>query len=626
MRSLMLFWRVVLEELSTWCRVSTDLDWKTVKARFEKEGDEFLTIALPTYAKDLETGLRVGKVGPELFRGFRKRGELPVFLGEFMDILFDRDTGLLHDVDEEDLPLFVDAIFAVRQLTLMFGKINKPCTPAREQRAIDSYIACEEELVQFENSVVANIENGDHSWNDHLASFRHISSWLFRDVFTRLDGDVYYSSVGRSHEHYSPLVPKHGPGITADRLLGNEKYDQVEWTRRLEEGGFPFGEYAIPNWRYNYLLDRVRFLEPGEERPVKVVLVPKTQKTPRVIAVEPTCMQYAQQAIAAALVEYLEDPSSGLRDMIGFTDQSPNQALAMWGSRDGDLATLDLSEASDRVSNLLVKEMFERWPNLSEAIQSSRSTTADVLGRRITLTKFASMGSALCFPVEAMVFLTIVFHGICTATGRPMGAKLMDEFAPRVRVYGDDIIVPVEFATSVVSSLELFGFKVNDHKSFWTGRFRESCGGEYYAGEDVTVTRVRREFPKQRADVSEVISTVALRNQFYAKGLWMTAKYLDEMVGEVLPHFPTVFEESSVVGRHTILWCEIQRMSEALQVPLVKGYVVDSLIPKSPISGEGALLKCLGKRGLQPFDDPRHLERQGRPDAVRLKLRWREPY
>jgi len=626
MKSLLLFWHTVLKELGTWCRVSTSKDWKTVLTRFVNEGDEFLTITLPTFARDFETSLELGEVGPDLFPGFRKKGKTPILFGRFMDLVFDRDTGRLNEVEHEELSRVVDAVFAIRQLTLMFAKIEKQCTPLREQAAIDSYFACEQELVRFENSIVEDILEGNPEWGNNLSSFRNISKRLFGEIFTQMDGEVYYNEVGSTRYQYGIRLPKHGPGTTADGLLGNEKYDQVEWTRRLEENGFPYGEYAIPNWRYYYLLDRVKFLEPGEERPVKVVLVPKTQKTPRVIAVEPTCMQYAQQALAGGFVEYLEDPKYGLLDMIGFTDQGPNQAMAMMGSLDGSLATLDLSEASDRVSNRLVEEMFEQWPNLNQAIQSCRSLTADVFGQEITLSKFASMGSALCFPVEAMVFLTVVWHGICTATGRSMNTALVKEYGNRVRVYGDDIIVPVEFATSVVESLELFGFKVNSRKSFWTGMFRESCGGDYYAGEDVSITRLRREFPTQRADVQEVISTVSLRNQFYANGLWKSAKHLDQIVEDTIKYFPTVWPDSSIVGRHTVLWYEIHRMSEALHSPQVKGYVVDSSIPKSKISGEGALLKCLAKKGLQPFEDARHLERQGRPESVRLKLRWKQPF
>jgi hypothetical protein len=611
MKSLLLFWREVLVELGTWCRVSTEEDFKTVFLRFEQEGDEFLTITLPEFGKDLERALDQGQVTPDLFVGFKKRQKLPIFLGGFMELLFNRATGQLLDVKEEDeLPLFVDSIFAIRQLTLMFGKIEKECTPERVSKAFNEYIECEQELTAFEKGLT----------NEDRSAFRHISSSLFREVLVAMDSDVYNNE----------LRPKHGPGSTADRLLGNEKFDQYEWTARLERI-FPFGEYAIPNWRYYYLLDRVQFLEPGDERPVRVVHVPKTQKTPRIIAIEPACMQYMQQAISQRLVDYLEADRIGsnrsiIRGMIGFTDQAPNQLLAREGSEDGSLATLDLSEASDRVSWLLVREMLDSFPNLLEGVEATRSTRADVPGHGIVnLTKFASMGSALCFPIEAMVFLTCVFHGICSALNRPMSASLIKEYASRVRVYGDDIIVPVEFATSVKSSLELFGFKVNDRKSFWTGMFRESCGAEFYRGGDVSVTRVRREFPLSRTDVPEILSLVSLRNQLYWQGLWQSSAYLDEMVRDVLPHFPTVQPSSQAVGRHSGLEFESQRQSEALHAPLVKGYVVNSQIPKSPISGEGALLKCLLNEG-EPFMDHKHLERQGRPDAVRLKLRWVMPY
>ncbi len=617
MKSLLMFWREVLVELGTWCRVSTDQDFKTVLDRFEQEGDEFLAISLPAFAKDFERSLSQGQVTPDLFKGFKKRQKLPLFLGGFMELLFDRATGTLLDVDEEVSHPRIEAVFAIRQLTLMFGKTLERCTPEREAAAFDAYIECEQELKTFE----ASIRNEDRE------AFRGISNALFREVFTKVDADVYYNR----------LIPKHGPGSTADRISGNQKFDQFEWTERLESV-FPFGEYAIPNWRYYYLLDRVQFLEPGAERPVRVVPVPKTRKTPRLIAIEPTCMQYMQQAISRCVTRHLESDSL-LSGMIGFTDQGPNQVLAKEGSRDGSLATLDLSEASDRVSMLLVREMLSNFHNLSEAVEATRSLRADVPGHGIiSLTKFASMGSALCFPVEAMVFLTCVFHGICNELNVSMSGALIKEYRSRVRVYGDDIIVPVEFATSVIRSLELFGFKVNENKSFWTGRFRESCGAEYFEGEDVSISRVRRDLPQSRADVQKTLSLVSLRNQLYWSGLWRSAKFLDNWIGDVLRYYPTVKEESSVVGRHSILGYETQRLDEALHGPMVKGYVVSARPPVSPVSDEGALLKCLlsetdesfqtqeGEEVFISTSDADHLERQGRPDAVRLKLRWVSPF
>ena len=608
MKSLLMFWREVLNELGTWCGVSTDEDFKTVLARFEQEGDEFLTIALPAFGRDFERSLAQWHVTPDLFVGFKKRGKLPVFLGGFLELLFDRNTGLFLNIPEEELPSVANVVFAVRQLTLMFGKIEKPCTPERVEAAFASYVETDMELKECWSQVPT----------EKLRRFRDTASFLFRHVFTSLDNEVYNEREFIDNERFT-LKPKHGPGSTADRLLGNEKFDQYEWTERLERV-FPFGEYAIPSWRYYYLLDHVQFLAPGAERPVRVVAVPKTQKTPRIIAIEPTCMQYMQQAISQRFVDLLESDTI-VRGMIGFTDQVPNQELASYGSLKGELASLDLSEASDRVSWPLVKELFGTHYQIYDAVDATRSTRADVPGHGIvSLFKYASMGSALCFPIEAMVFLTICIMTIAERQNRPVNASLVSELRSCVRVYGDDIIVPAEFATDVKANLEVFNFKVNANKSFWTGRFRESCGAEFFAGEDVSITRVRREFPQSRHDVPEVISTVSLRNQLYWAGLWKSAAVLDELLGGVLPHFPVVADTSPALGRNSFLGYETQRMSSTLHAPLVRGYVVDSLIPKSDISGEGALLKCLLHEG-EPLDI-RHLERQGRPDAVRLKLRW----
>ncbi len=633
MKNLLLFWREVQVELGTWCRVRTDKDWETVLARVEQEGDAFMTITLPDFGKDFERGLDQGQVTPDLFQGFKKREKLPLFLGNFMELLFDRSTGRLIDAGEGEIPpLAVEAVFAIRQLTLMFGKILRPCTPEREEKAMVAYIETERELKELWNSwpslVSSDIETVGDRHCRARREFQNASRFLFRHVLTAMDNDLFIEGERNEPSDRETgewrFKPKHGPGSTADRLSGNGKFDQYEWTQRLERV-FPFGEVAIPSWRSYYLLDRVQFLAPEDERPVRVVLVPKTQKTPRVIAIEPTCMQYMQQAIAQRLVDLLESDTI-VRGMIGFTDQMPNQLLASEGSLYGDLATLDLSEASDRVSWQLVRE--DLWYDGSpfmEAVDATRSRRADVPGHGVQhLTKFASMGSALTFPIEAMVFLTCVFVGIARVLDRPVTADLVNSLRGSVRVYGDDIIVPVRFAKATIEVLEALGFKVNRRKSFWTGKFRESCGAEFYAGSDVSITRVRRDFPQSRHDAAEVLSMVSLRNQLYWAGLWKSAKWLDEKIGEVLPHYPTVEPESPAVGRHSLLGYETESEDDRLHRPLVKGYVVKSIAPKSPISGEGALLKCLTHEG-----DPlavEHLQRQGRPDAVRLKLRWVQPF
>nr|URG16441.1 MAG: RNA dependent RNA polymerase [Leviviridae sp.] len=590
----------VLHDRGTWCSTSTDRDFKRITARVKHEGLSFLTITLPLFGQDLQKGLDQGYVDSALFLGYPRSGGLPVFLRGFLSLVFDSRTGRL--LDEPDIA----AIQAIRQITLMFAKINLPCSPAREAAAISQFVKCELEIRDADQvrTVVQKTQ------------FKRIGGILWREVLQVVDEHIYY---GR-------LMPKHGPGATADRLAGNRKYEQREWTSRLEYL-FPHGEYLYSGWGAYLRSPHVEIHEPGAERPVKVITVPKTLKTPRIIAVEPTCMQYTQQAVLEVLVDELETKNTTVsRRLVGFSDQDPNRSMAEYGSRTGTLATLDLSEASDRVSNQLVRLLAHDFPHFSEALDATRSRKADVPGHGVLrLAKFASMGSALCFPIEAMVFTTLVFAGIEDALRRPLTASDISRYRSQVRVYGDDIIVPVEFVHSVVRKLEDFGLRVNTHKSFWTGKFRESCGKEYYDGHDVSIVKVRTLLPTSRKNARELVSTVSLRNQLYQAGYWSVCRALDDHLQKFIP-MPMVASTSSVLGRLSFLGYETQRMSPVLHAPLVKGHVVHSVIPSCVLEGDGALLKWFLKRGRDPFADRRHLERSGRPKSVCTKLRWAQPF
>jgi len=598
MKSLMLLWHKMAADAAIQCCTSASLDSKRAQRRFEHEGIEYLTLSLPEIGKAFERSLDQGQVTDTLLSLCGKKKGFPVFLRNFHLLVFKRDGGLLLDDPS------VEAIQAIRQLTLMFGKVLLPCSDAREKKAFTDFIECEQSLRDSIYTLTS----------ENLRKFERIGSLLFGDAFGRLDRDVYDGNV----------VPKHGPGSTAEKLLGNKKFMQTEWTDRLESV-FPSSENLIPSFRYIQSLDKLEWLDPGLERPVRVVSVPKTVKTPRIIAIEPTCMQYMQQGLMELFVEYLESDFL-VQGMIGFSDQEPNQLLAKEGSISGDLATLDLSEASDRVSLKLVTTLLSNYGHLLEAVLATRSVRADVPEHGIqTLFKFASMGSALTFPMEEIVFLTIIFYAIESKLGRRLTRKSVLDMRDRVRVYGDDIVVPVEIVPDVVFALESFGFKVNHSKSFWTGKFRESCGKEYYNGHDVTLCRVRELLPAHRADVSGVISTVSFRNQAYWQGYWGTARYLDSVLERLIP-LPNVLESSPVLGRECVLGYSQEFIHPDYQHPLVKGMVVRSQIPTSRLGDEWALLKFFLKRGVKPYADERHLERQGRPKRVSMKLGRACPY
>ena len=600
MKSLTLLWSQLAKEFANRCCTSATMDINTVQGRVKHEGISFLTISLPSFGKDFQKSLDQGIVDRNSFQGFTWRAGLPRFLGGFLDRVFDRGSGVL--VHEPD----VEAIIAIRQLTLLFSKISLPCTYTRERDAMLGYVNCEREVARYHSR-----------WNkqDHC-EFQRMSDLLFSSVFSQMDRMIYEEE----------LVPKHGPGATADKLMGNQKFRQSVWTERLQEV-FSFENFLLPNARYAHE-DAATFLEPGAEIPVRVISVPKTQKTPRIIAIEPTCMQYMQQALLEPLILLLESHPV-LKHFLGFSDQGPNQAMAQIGSRrDGSLATLDLSDASDRVSNQLVRTMCSNFPSLLRGLEATRSRRASVPGHGvIRLAKYASMGSALCFPVEAMVFLTSIFLGIEQGLStRFTSISDVDQYRGRVRVYGDDIITPVDTVESVIQSLEHFGARVGRDKSFSIGRFRESCGKEYFDGNDVSVVKFRRMFPTSLSDGPGVISMVSFRNQLYRAGCWDTVRYLDSKIWKILKYFPVVEEESPVLGRFSFLGYKQERECDRLHRPLVRGYVVDSTIPKNSLSDSGALLKFFLKRGGQPSVDRNHLERSGRPQAVNIKLRWAPPY
>lgn len=625
MKSMIDLWRELANELASWCHTSTALDIKKLESRTEAEGISFLTITLPSFGKDFERCLEVGLLDSNSFAGFKRKDGLPLFLGGFLCQIFDPSSGVL--LAEPN----VDCIFAIRQLTLLFGKILLPCSDNRVRDAYLGYVKCEEELREWESH---------GSFEDITKiNFERVALLLFADVFSRLDKLVYDGE----------LYPRHGPGATADRVSGNRKFSITKWSLRLEEL-FPFGDFALPNWRYYYRYDHVEILEPGNEIPVRVIHVPKTLRTPRIIAIEPAHVQYMQQAILKPMVENLESGTilgntrkNIASHFLGFSDQGPNRDLAAQGSKEGDLATLDLSEASDRVHILHVEALFKRFPSLWEGVSATRSTKAEIpsIGVDIySLRKFASMGSALCFPVEAMVFLVAIFLGIEQKLGHHLTRKDLLSYVGKVRVYGDDLIVPVDCVNSVIESLARLGFKVNTHKSFWNGKFRESCGGDFYDGVDVTPVRFRRVFPRDRRDVSEMISLVAFRNLLYERGLWKTAAWLDRRICGLIPYYPIAEPTTSGLCRRSFLPYQAEKIDERTHAPRIRAYVP---VPRfSAISADdvGALLKCLMSTGSDPilplpngkeikgpaFIDPKHLERSGRPIAVDIKLKWILPY
>jgi hypothetical protein len=423
-----------------------------------------------------------------------------------------------------------NAVFFIRQICLFVKKVFKVCDPERDQKALETFIETDLSLRELPNAG---------------ADYQRALNYVTRRIVPSIEAG-YARAMGDES-----IVPRHGPGATADKAWANEKYRRRGF---LQRWGHLF------SWEELYGFSTVHqvtgdVVRPQDEQPVKVCSVPKTMKTSRIISVEPTAMQFAQQLVSQRM--YVAFRHAGVSDQLNFEDQSVNQRAARRGSIDGTLATLDLSEASDRLSCKTVSIVFRHAPVLRSHLFGCRSSRAVLPGGvELHLRKYASMGSALTFPVEAFCFYAICLAAVCEVrkifnrTGRPRSLRLFENIRKDVLVFGDDIIVPTDCVDRVTDYLRAFGLKVNAKKSFSTGPFRESCGKDYVNGVLVTPVYLRSDPPRSHRDSSAFVSWVNMSNRFYKAGLWHVANgirtHLDKMF-----RLPLVKETCAGLGWHT---------------------------------------------------------------------------
>lgn len=326
----------------------------------------------------------------------------------------------------------------------------------------------------------------------------------------------YIDSTLGSHMDFLQKVPeliKFTSGATATRSKRRAlPFRKVDLRMAVTPGALRY----LQTLAYSFGYDESNF---GLVSSNRVEFVPKSWKTDRTIA----CEAEGNMLFQLAVDKYLKGRL--MVRGVNLFDQTKNQKLANEGSISGDLATIDLSMASDTLAYNAVALLFpSRWFSMLRAFRSQYGQVTSDL--RIEYAKFSSMGNGATFTLE-----TLVFAAACKAVG-----------SKRFSVYGDDIIIETELADELLRLLAFLGFVPNQDKSFIHGPFRESCGKYYFGGVDVS-PRFIRELDRRKATICHLVNTMAGIASPWGH-LW---RYLTAMVKDYkLPLVP--FNDNSMSG------------------------------------------------------------------------------
>jgi len=504
------------------------LTTEKVAKRLGREGLGFLTKTLPRLSKCFDQAL----AGEDCFscdlirmKPFQNT-KLPRFLGEFWVTIFTPDGEVLPDPD-------ANSVRIVRQLLACFYKLKMPHTDKQEHEVIQAFKSAEDDLkeitpfleeIQGLGSDVDNIYTRKRKRRSpELEFYRDSEGNLIRPIVDIIHGAKRALRRVLLTFDVRDITPRHGPGVVATGQKHSGKFRWVNVSKRITDL-YPFDEYFCSS--LGHVCDIYRdFNRVGtKDLSAKVILVPKDSRGPRLISCEPVDFQWIQQGISKALVRHVESHYL-TKGFVNFTDQNVNRNLALKGSITGDYVTLDLKEASDRVHTDLVRLLFP--DSVFPFLEASRSlSTVLPTGEEVELRKYAPMGSALCFPILALTIWSLL-------TGAAPNAYIRKN----IFVYGDDVIVPKEFSSCAMATLELFGLKINRSKSCCSGFFRESCGMDAFKGVDVTPVRFRTVWDKSpRPDAYS--SYIAYANAFYDRGWVHTYKEICSQLHSIYGDIP----------------------------------------------------------------------------------------
>lgn len=546
------------------------LDAQKAKKRIATEGVAFLTKQLPRLGRSLDRAL-TGDVSLD-YTGFSKQADpsvkLPKFMGKLFVRVFSCDGWVLQTPCTNSVRLLRGVLFA-------FSKYALPNNPKLDEQVIAKFEKTEQDLLLHIDCRLCHLRVQSRSFDNIIYGARARLKVVLGDLDVR------------------DILPRHGPGAVSTRETGAKKYRFSRYNERIANI-WPWEEYFYAS--LGHVCDEMESFKalPVMDHSARVLLVPKDSRGPRLISCEPLENQWIQQGLGQVIVDRLQSHVM-TKQHIHFRDQRPNRDAALLGSITGNTCTLDLAEASDRVSVGLVRQLFPM--HLCDALLAARSLATTLPdGRDLKLRKYAPMGSALCFPVLAATVWAVLASGLDAKARKGL------------LVYGDDVIVCKTKVQDAINILESVGLKVNRNKSCTNGFFRESCGMDAFKGVDVTPVRIKTVWSSSPS-AKVYVSYIAYANALYKRGFINAAYKIADSLLAVYKCVPTYLEDNPQYPALCFIHPDNKepktRINKFLQKKEIKVLVVVSKSNSETASGWEMLLRWFteAKRAPKPGVD-----------------------
>lgn len=366
---------------------------------------------------------------------------------------------------------------------------------AEYSKKYSSLLSNQDALVELTYSKFENV-------NEHMAKYR--KDLTFPDLAVRPQSkysdqdNILIRARALMHFVLTPFLDdewfqycKHGTGTSlgvssTDTSLEAKSKFPISLTRRVE----PLMEsYLLFDSQLNSAL-----LYFNEHNPIglryeivngsRAATVEKNDQIRRMIAIEPTGNMFFQQGLMSMMYDRMRHVGLNVELL-----PQRHKRRALISSITSREATIDWSSASDCVSIELLRWLLP--PKWFECCDMVRSPTINIDGDTVDLNMFSTMGNAVTFPLETLVFWTMA-HATRLTNGSTLATLPEWRDLDKCSVFGDDCILPSTDAPLFIEAMTKVGFIINEEKSFFDDKgFRESCGGDYLRGYDVRPCHIK---------------------------------------------------------------------------------------------------------------------------------------